>query len=159
MIKSRDEPMQKKCLGSECLTEEPYRRKTLVRFREGLGNNWCLHREAPGYFTMAPLRADKRLRHSTEIPLVLSPLFTLTNHCMKCYYFIIPTFHHSCLEYAEWGSGDSLLSTICRISDTLNYLTLYFRLFTVSPQNPPHQYLYLVSEQVLISVERNLRNS
>jgi hypothetical protein len=30
----------KKCLDSECRTEEPYRKKTFVRFREGLGNNW-----------------------------------------------------------------------------------------------------------------------
>jgi hypothetical protein len=40
---------------------------------------------------------------------------------MKCYYSIIPSFHYSCLEYAEWLPGDSLLSTICRISDTFNY--------------------------------------
>ena len=27
---------------SECLNEEPDVRKTLVRFREGLGLNWCM---------------------------------------------------------------------------------------------------------------------
>jgi hypothetical protein len=35
------------------------------------------------------------------------------------HYSIIPSFHYSCLEYAEWLGGDSRLSTICRISDTL----------------------------------------
>jgi hypothetical protein len=31
-------------------------------------------------------------------------------------YSIIPPFHYSWLEYAEWLAGNSLLSTICRIS-------------------------------------------
>ena len=35
------ESFRRMCLESECLIEEPYRRKTLVRFCEGLGNNWC----------------------------------------------------------------------------------------------------------------------
>jgi hypothetical protein len=43
----------------------------------------------------------------------------LTNNCMKCYYSIIPPFHYSWLEDAEWLDGNSLLSTICRISNTL----------------------------------------
>ncbi|MGD2093114.1 MAG: hypothetical protein PVH61_43535, partial [Candidatus Aminicenantes bacterium] len=30
-------------------------------------------------------------------------------------------FHHSRWEYAEWLTGDSLLSTICRNSETSNY--------------------------------------
>jgi hypothetical protein len=34
------------------------------------------------------------------------------------HYSNIPSFHYSCLEYAEWLAGDSLLSTICRNSDT-----------------------------------------
>jgi hypothetical protein len=33
---------------------------------------------------------------------------------------IIPSFHYSCLKYAEWSAGDSLLSIICRNSDTYN---------------------------------------
>ncbi len=37
----RYESLWKKCLGLECLIEEPYMRKTFVRFCEGLGNNWC----------------------------------------------------------------------------------------------------------------------
>jgi len=41
----------------------------------------------------------------------------LTNNYMKCYYSIIPPFHYSRLEYAEWLDGNSILSTIFRISD------------------------------------------
>jgi hypothetical protein len=52
------------------------------------------------------------------------PKKVLTNNGMKCYYSTIPLFHHSWLEEKEWLAGDSLLSSIFRNSDTLNYLTL-----------------------------------
>jgi hypothetical protein len=40
---------------------------------------------------------------------------------MKCYYFIIPLFHYSCWEYAEWLAGNPLLSGIHRNSAISNY--------------------------------------
>ncbi|MGD2092032.1 MAG: hypothetical protein PVH61_38030, partial [Candidatus Aminicenantes bacterium] len=57
-------------------------------------------------------------------PLVLLPIFYLDKSQHKMLLFLysnIPLFHYSCLEYAKWLPEDSLLSTICRISETFNY--------------------------------------
>ncbi|MGD2087894.1 MAG: hypothetical protein PVH61_17080 [Candidatus Aminicenantes bacterium] len=45
----------------------------------------------------------------------------LTNKSMKCYYSIIPLFHHSWLEEKGWLVGNPLLSKLFRNFDISSY--------------------------------------
>jgi hypothetical protein len=96
--------------------------------------HWSLvigHWEGPGEQLLASLRrlpCNHASMHlcNIKLPNIPSPhlpISPLPQHS------ITPSFHYSCLEYAEWLAEDSLLSTICRISDTCNCIFLQFMVF------------------------------
>jgi hypothetical protein len=68
--------------------------------------------------------ANKRLRRKEGSWEAMKPgswgNISFPDPIVLSHHSIIPSFHYSCLEHAEWLAWDSLLSTICRISDTFN---------------------------------------